>query len=222
MASRLLSFLLLVVVAAGGYAAFRLLEASLAAEVYRERIAELQADHQELRELFNEAVRRTAVTELRVEQGGLSVVIRTADGELQVLPTPYDPAKEIYVDYAVVGGRLWIRRVFDEDTPPGQGMLIDPQLADVDWNAEAASHGKAAYRSLGEGHWVVDVSGDGSLGLALRDGSAAEDLSPPPPVRDYEPVDTTVRDALGRIGPAEAMRVVARQLGAWARADRPS
>jgi hypothetical protein len=222
MASRLLSLALLVVLAVAGFSAFHLLEATLAAEVYQERLAQLSSDHEALRELFNEAVRRTAVTELRVEEGSLSVVIRTADGELRVLPSSFDPSKEIYVDYVVVGGRLWIRRIFDEDTAPGEGMLVDPKLADVDWSADETSYGKAAYRSLDEGRWVVDVTGDGSLGLTRREEGSSQVLSPAPPVRDYEPVDTAVRHALGVIGPAEAARVVARRLGSWVRSGASS
>jgi hypothetical protein len=107
----------------------------------------------------------------RLREGGegtLSVVIRTADGDTQVLNSPFDPSQEIYVAYVVSNGRLWIRRVFDESTPPGQDMVIDPRFTDVDWSADEKSHGKAAYRALGEGHWVVDVTGDGSLGLARQ------------------------------------------------------
>ena len=219
MTTRLLALAFLVVFAAAGFGGFRLLEATLAAEVYEQRLAELSSDHEALRELFNQAVRRTAVTELRVEDGRLSVVIRTADGDLQLLPSPYDPAKEIYVDYAVVGGRLWIRRIFDEDTAPGEGMLVDPSLADVDWSGDEASYGKAAYRSLDEGRWVVDVTGDGSLGLTRREDGSTEDLSPAPPVRDYEPVDTAVRHALGVISPTEAARAIARRLGSWVSGD---
>jgi hypothetical protein len=214
MTARLLSVALLALLAAAGFAGFRLLESTLAAEVYRERIEELAADHAELRRVYNEAVRRTAVTELRVENGALSVVIRTAAGELEVLPAPFDPQNEIYVDYVVVDGRLWIRRIFDASTPPEQGMLVDPRFAHVDWDAAAASHGKAAYRSLSEGRWVVDVSGDGSLGLARREGDEPPALSPPPPVRDYAPVESAVQDALAEIGPAEALRVIAERLAA--------
>lgn len=213
MASRLLSLVLLAVLGLAGFGGFHLLEATLAAEVYRDRIAELVSDHEALRQLHNEAVRRTAVTELRVEDGVLSVVIRTAEGEIRVLPAPYDPRKEIYVDYVVVDGRLWIRRLFDEDTPPGEGMLVDPRLAHVDWQVPDGRHGKAAYRSLAEGRWVVDVTGDGSLGLAPRAEGEVTELSPPPPVRDYPPVEDAVDEALGSIGPAEALLMIARRLG---------
>jgi hypothetical protein len=212
MTTRLLSIALLVLLAGAGLVGFRLLEASLAAEVYRARIAELAADHEALREAYNEAVRRTAVTELRVEDGVLSVVVRTAEGELEVLPAPFDPSREIYVDFVVVDGRLWIRRVFDAATPPEQGLLVDPRFADVDWDAAPARFGKAAYRSLGEGRWVVDVSGDGSLGLAPRTEDEVPELSPPPPLREYLPVERSVEDALAAIGPVEALRLLAERL----------
>jgi hypothetical protein len=212
MMSRILSLFLVVLVALSAFAAYRLLEASLAAEVYRGRLVEMSRDYQALLERHNEAVRRTAVTELLVEDGQLTVVIRTAEGDLQSLPSPFDPSKEIYVDYVVHDGRLWIRRLFDEDTPPGEGMVIDPRFVDVEWEMEGESHGKAAYRSLGEGRWVVDVTGDGSLGLSRRDPSAPLTLSPPPPVRSYEPVETEVEDRLGSIGAIEAIEALARQL----------
>ena len=117
MVTRLLALAFLAVLAAAGFGGFRLLEATLAVEVYQQRLAQLSSDHEALRDLFNQAVRRTAVTELRVEDGKLSVVIRTADGDLRLLPSPYDPAKEIYVDYVVVGGRL-VQRV----RPVGGGL----------------------------------------------------------------------------------------------------
>ncbi len=212
MMSRILSFLLVVLVAISAFAAYRLLEASLAAEVYRGRLAELASDYEALRQRYNDAVRSTAVTELLVEDGKLTVVIRTAEGDLQSLASPFDPSKEIYVDYVVHDGRLWIRRLFDEDTPPGEGMVIDPRFVHVDWDLEKAGHGKAAYRSLGEGRWVVDVTGDGSLGLTRREPGEVVRLEPPPPVRRYEPVETEVDETLGSIRPTEALEALARQL----------
>jgi hypothetical protein len=206
------SLLIVLLLTSCGFVAFRLLEASLAAQVYRDRLAELGTDYEELRGRYNRAVRRTAVTELVVENGVLTVVIRTADGEIQALESPFDPAKEIYVDYVVHGGRLWIRRVFDESTPPGEGMVIDPRFVDVDWGIAGENHGKAAYRELGEGRWVVDVTGDGSLGLARIEAGVEAQLAPPPPVRRYEPVDEAVEGALAGIRPSEALRALAGQL----------
>jgi hypothetical protein len=212
MMARILIVLLLALTAAAGFAAFRLLEASLASEVYRERLVEMSADYSDLQERYNRAVRRTAVTELIVENETLRVAIRTADGTLQTLSTPYDPSREIYVDYVVLNGRLWIRRLFDDATAPEEGMLIDPRFIDVDWDAEGESHGKAAYRSLSPGRWVVDVTGDGSLGLTRRDDDEPVTLEPPPPVRRYEPVAGVVDERLGAIRPAEAFDALMRQL----------
>jgi len=42
---------------------------------------------------------------------------------------------------------------------------VDPNLAEVDWNRVGHHSGKAVYRSLTEGRWLVTVTGDGSLGL---------------------------------------------------------
>ncbi len=212
MTSRILSALLILLVAAAGFAAFRLLEASLASDVYRQRLAEMSADYEALRGQYNQAVRRTAVTELLVEDGTLTVVIRTAEGELQSLASPFDPSREIYVDYVVLNGRLWIRRLFDDATAPEQGMVIDPRFIDVDWDSQGESHGKAAYRSLGPGRWVVDVTGDGSLGLTRRKGDEASDLAPPPEVRRYQPVEGIVDAQLGSIRPGEAFDALMRQL----------
>jgi hypothetical protein len=212
MVSRLSMLFAVVLLAVSAFAAFRLLEASIAADVYRERLAELSSDYESLRDQYNEAVRRTAVTELLVEDGQLTVVIRTAEGDLQALPTPFDPSQEIYVDYVVHEGRLWIRRLFDEKTPPDQGLIVDPRFADVDWNLEAASHGKATYRELGEGRWVVDVTGDGSLGLSLRPPHEQVSLSKPPPVHEYTPIERAVEYRMGRVRPGEALEALARQI----------
>ncbi len=214
MVSRLALFFLVLLLVVSGFAAFRLLEASIAAEVYRGRLTELSADYDALLGQYNEAVTRTAVTELLVEDGRLTVVIRTAEGDLQSLPTEFDPSKEIYVDYVVHDGRLWIRRLFDEETPPGKGLVVDPRFVDVDWNEAAASHGKAAYRALSEGRWVVDVTGDGSLGLARQSNNEPVLLSRPPPVRQYGPIDTAVESRLGGVGVLEALQAVARQIEA--------
>jgi hypothetical protein len=94
------------------------------------------------------------------------VAIRDASGAVRTIETPFDPSREIYVDFVVLDGRLWIRRVFDDRTPPEQGVLIDPALAEIDWSEDEAAHGKATYRALGPGRWIVSVTGDGSLGLA--------------------------------------------------------
>ncbi len=212
MTTRILNVVLVLIAAVAGFAAFRLLEASLEADVYRERLGALTADYESLRSRYNEAVRRTAVTELLVGEGSVDVVIRDAAGEMQTLETPFDPSREIYVDYVVLDGRLWIRRLFDEATAPDRGFFVDPRLVDVDWTREGASHGKAAYRALEPGRWVVDVTGDGSLGLARRDETAPAQLAPAPAIRDYAPIDNEVGARLGAIRPGEAFDALMRQL----------
>jgi len=207
------ALLLMAILGVSGFAGYRLVRSDVEAAVYRSRLEEVARDYEVLRESYNEAIRRTAVTELRVERGVLSIAIRNAFGDVRVIETPYDPSREIYVDYAILDGRLWIRRVFDAATPPEKALLIDPDLADVDWDADPDGYGKAAYRSLGEGRWVVTATGEGSLGLGpSRPGDTAE-LAPPPPVRSYEPMERAVDDQLGDIEAREAVRALAAQLG---------
>jgi hypothetical protein len=212
----MLRTLLLLVFAAAlgiaGLAGYQLLRIGLAADVYRARLEETVRDYETLRGQYNEAVSRTAVTELVVEDGKLAVAIRDAGGNIRRIDTPYDPSREIYVDFVVLDGRLWIRRVFDDRTPPEQGLLIDPALAQVDWNADEAAHGKAAYRALSPGRWVVTVTGDGSLGLGRSPGDAPALLAPPPAVREYEPIETQLDASLRELGPGEVLRALAQRL----------
>ncbi|MEE8475560.1 MAG: hypothetical protein V3T01_09435 [Myxococcota bacterium] len=211
MLTRIVSLLLVLLLGVAAYSGYRLLLAGIEVDVYRERLVELRRDHDQLRKQYNQAVRRTAVTELLVNDGKLRVSIRTAEGELRTLETPYDPSREIYVDYVIIDGRLWIRRVFDANTAPGEGMVIDPALVDIDWDVARAAHGKAAYRPLDEGRWVVTVTGDGSLGLARVDAARVE-LSGPPAVREYTPVGESVDAVLRELTAAEMLRSLARRL----------
>lgn len=209
-----LGLLLTAITGIAAFATFRVLEAQLEADIYRDRLSEISRDLAELRGQFNQVVRKTAVTELLVEDGELSVTIRAADGSRKTLPTPFDPRSEIYVDYVVVNGRLWIRRIFDESTAPDRGMLIDPDLADVDWSDDGASHGKAAYRALHDGRWIVTVTGDGSLGLAPKVGDEPTPLSGPPPVREYAPVPEQVSTALRELDAEEIALALVRRFSA--------
>lgn len=206
MMNRITGIASLVLIAVAGYAGYRLVEANLRADIYRDRLTSLAADYDTLRATYNQAVRRTAVTELVVENGKLCVSIRNAEGVVKSIPTPFDPAGEIYVDYVVLDGRLWVRRVFDAKTPPSQGVLIDPKLAEVSWDDQGATHGKAVYRQLGEGRWIVSVTGDGSLGLARSTRTAPTDLTTTPPVRDYEPISEQAKAEADRIGPGDVVK----------------
>lgn len=195
-------------------AGYRMVETQLEADIYRQRLHELEGDLALLRDQYLQAIRKTAVTELVVEGDSLSVNVRAGDGSTLSLPTPYDPSLEIYVDYVVQDGRLWIRRIFDENTAPGDAMVIDPALGSVDWDGRGATLGKAAYRSLGEGRWIVTVSGDGSLGLARAREDEVVRLAPAPPVREYAPVAQEAEQALRELQPSEILRALASRLAA--------
>jgi hypothetical protein len=185
---------------------YRFLRADVSARVYRNRLGALAGDYESLRWRYNDAVRRTAVAELLVRDGRLSVRVRTIEGVVREIETPFNPAGEVYVDYAVVDGRLWIRRVFDAATPPGLGLVIDPALASVDWEKPGATYGKAVYRTLSEGRWVVSVTGDGSLGLTRADEPT--DLAAAPPVKDFAELTDETDARLRRMTPAEVLRAV--------------
>ncbi|MEM8781373.1 MAG: hypothetical protein AAGE65_00835 [Planctomycetota bacterium] len=174
---------------------YRVAKDAVTAEIYRDRLAALQERHAALTERYNAAVTRAAVTELVVDADAVSVVIRGADGVLERIATPYSAKDEVFIDYAVLDGKLWIRRVFDEHTPPRRGTLIDPALAKVDWDDARAQHGKIAYRSLSDGRWVVSVSGDGSVGLKKLSDDTAIELVAKPEVAEFSPVEQAQADA---------------------------
>lgn len=209
MLRKLSAIVMALVLGAAGYSAYHLVRSQIAGEVYRQRLVALHDDYENLRHRYNEAVRKTAVTELLVRDGKVSVVVRDAAGEIATIETPFDPTNEIYVDYVVVDGRLWIRRVFDDLTPPSEGVLVDPALGNVDWDAAGAVHGKAAYRTLSEGRWIVTVTGDGSLGLAKCDECGPIELAAAPKVREYAPVEEAAA-AVEAIGPTDVLRAVVR------------
>ncbi|VAX36837.1 hypothetical protein MNBD_PLANCTO03-1362 [hydrothermal vent metagenome] len=190
---------------AGGAAmlGYQYLRAGAAAEIYRTRLAQLAAEYEDLRATYNEAVQKTAVTELVVHDGTLAVQVVAANGLVRRVETPYDPSGEIYVDYIVRDGRLWIRRVFDADTPPSQGVVIDPQLGPIAWGEDDAEVGKAVYRALGEGRWVVSVTGSGSLGLVKVADDAEVELARTPGVAEYATVTIEADRDVESIGPDE-------------------
>jgi len=194
-----------VVIAAAGVVSYRLMRTAIEADIYRQRLSDLADRYNDLRTTYNRAVRRTAVTELLVEDGEICVSIRTAEGEIKRIATPYRAGAEIFVDYVVIDGRMWIRRVFDSDTSPNGGVVIDPKLAQVDWDELHAASGKAAYRKLDEGRWVVTVTGNGSLGLVKREGSSDELVSPPS-VRDYPPTMDQINSDIAQIGTVDVFK----------------
>ncbi len=167
--------------------------------VYQDRIRDLSTDYESLAAKYNQAVRQTAVTELVVKDRKITVQIRTIEGEQETIETPCDADKEIYVDFALIAGRLWIRRVFDADTPPSQATIINPKLANVDWDSEGALVGQAVYRQLDEGRWIVNAAGDGVLTLTKVPEDQIVNLSPPPTIKTYEEVQSQIDEQLERI-----------------------
>lgn len=180
--------------------AYRMLRADIAASVYRQRLERVAGEYSALANRYNEAVRRTAVTELVVADKKISVVVRDAEGVVKTIDTPLDASREVYVDYVVLDGRLWIRRVFDSSIPPEKGVLIEPGLASVNWSDPKLAHGQAVYRSLGEGRWVVSVSGDGALGLARSPDNAPTDLANRPSIKQYDEVTAEADAQASAIG----------------------
>lgn len=185
--------------------AYHLTRAGITESVYRDRLEDIASRYESLRDQYNDAVRRTTITELIVTDNRLSVRIRDASGIIREIPTRYDPRNEIYVDYAIIDGRLWIRRVFDALTPPAEGTIIDPQLAGITWDGDRATFGKAVYRSLDEGRWVVAVSGDGSLGLGPALGPV-NTLAMPPALGTFDEMNQQLKDDIANIGPSDIWR----------------
>lgn len=178
-------------------------ERQVAAEVYRDRLAEISGEYEQLRERYNTAISKTAVTELEVAGGVLTVRVRDAGGVIREIPTELDPSGEIYVDYVVLDGRLWIRRVFDANTPPAEALVIDPELADIEWPTGELAHGKAVYRSLDEGRWMVTVTGNGSLGLGPAPTEAV--LESGPAVASFDAMLEEADTRVEAIGPGEVL-----------------
>lgn len=189
-----------------GVVVYQRVRGRMAAQIYRQRLQSLSDSYERLRLTYNEAVKKTAVTELIVDGGRLSVVIRTVEGDRRVVETPFDPYGEVFVDYVVTDGRLWIRRVFDGRTAPENGLVLDPLTDGVDWDGPGVAHGKAVYRRLDEGRWVVTVTGDGSLGLARCADDRDVDLVPSPPVQDYTQIEHDLNGQIERIGVGDILR----------------
>lgn len=199
------------VLAASGVAGLfgiELMRARTEREIYRDRLAALTETYTDLADRYNTAVRRTAMTELVVENGVLTVVIQSAAGKVSDITTPFDPSGEIYVDYAIIGGRVWIRRIFDEHTSPADAMFIDPALANIDWDEAGNEMGKAIYRSLDEGRWIVTVAGNGGLGLRKVAPGEEIVLGPAPAIEDFDEIEARAgresdqinwRDLLARV-----------------------
>ncbi len=184
----------LAVVAVCGLMGYQIARDRLAAGVYRDRLQTLHRDYNQLAEQYNDAVTRNAVTELLVRDGALSVSVRTPAGVLETVPVPWKPGSELYVDYLVLDGRLWIRRVYDATTPPESGTVINPALLDPNWQSQNPPEGKAVYRKLTDGRWIVTATENGSLGLRKIDDNTDVTLLTTPAIRDFDPVQQAQQD----------------------------
>lgn len=177
-------------------------KASVAKDIYRDRLAGLQADYQHLAEQYNQAITPRPVTELLVENQKICVLVRKGDGELVRVPTPFNGwENDVYVDYVLADGRLLIRRVFEikngQDT--SKPVQVDADLVEVQWG-DAVPFGKAIYRSrMEDGRWVVSVTGDGSLTLKRVGDDEPVELATQPRIEKFDPVDERADEAVQRI-----------------------
>lgn len=197
---------IIAVVGAAGLFGYQLLRADLAAQVYRDRLEGLAGEYEQLRGQFNEVVAKTAVTELVVKDNAVTVRIASAAGTVETIETPFTAEGELHVDYVVIDGRLLIRRLYDESTPPSEAMVIDPALAEIDWDAPGARFGTTIYRTVGEGRWVISVSANGALDLARAGDADVIELTDAPPVREYDELHAEAKAKIDGIGPDEVFR----------------
>ena len=171
----------------------------MAEEVYQQRLAALATDYEQLANDYNRAIRRSAITVLDVSADAVSVEVVRADGQRETFATACDPSLEVYVDYVLLDNRLFIRRVFDANTAPSQATVIEPSIADLDWaGLSDANYGKAVYRRLEPGRWVITVSGNGALGLARAEGSVPE-LVAQPMISNFEAEEKAMREDIAAI-----------------------
>jgi len=209
MAKRIFLPLALIALGAATIAGYQWAKASVAQDIYRDRLTSLQADYQQLAKQYNQAITPRPVTELLVEDQKVCVLVRKGDGELVRVPTPFNGwENDVYVDYVLADGRLLIRRVFEinDDQATSKPVNVDAELVDVKWG-ESVPFGKAIYRSkMADGRWVVSVTGDGSLTLKRIGDDEPVKLATQPKVNEYEPVDERADEAVEQIGVGDVWR----------------
>ncbi len=164
------------------------LREEVTSRIYRQKLETLAGEYAALAEQYNYAVRQSAITELEVTESSITVLIRTIDGQVRRVPTPYLPDREIFIDYLVGQGRIWIRRIFDQQTAPEDALVIDPIWEVVDWQDASLQYGKVIYRSLSPGIWSIQVSGNGSLSLEEVEASRPEALAADLQLRSFEEI----------------------------------
>ncbi|HSH09157.1 MAG TPA: hypothetical protein VK995_02130 [Oceanipulchritudo sp.] len=176
------------------------LREEVTSRIYRNKLEIMAGEYAALADQYNHAVRQSAITELEVTESSVNVLIRTFDGQIQRVETPFDPKREIFVDYLVGDGRIWIRRIFDQATPPENALVIDPVWEVVDWKRGGLNYGKIIYRSLEPGIWSIQVSGNGALTLEPVEASRADQLQASPQIRSYEEIKIQLDREVQAIG----------------------
>jgi hypothetical protein len=201
------------VIAICAVALWRQSRGNIVAGIYRQRLEEVSARYQELRGQYNEVVRKTAVTELVVDGGQVSVVIRTAAGIVETIPTHLDAAQEVHVEYLVLDGKLWIRRVYTLSDPDSAGQpaasvaMINPSLAQPPWSTDPNLKGLSVFRkNLAPGRWVVTTTGNAALDLKKLPEGQSSQLASPPPVRDFPAMEAQIRDEVAKLGVMDIAR----------------
>ena len=175
------------------------LREEVTSQIYRQKLESLASEYAALADRYNYAVRQSAITELEVTENTVAVIVRTVDGTIRKIDTPYNPNKEIFIDYIVGNGRIWIRRLFDQSTPPESGLVIDPVWEKVDWHDNGLKYGKVIYRSLSPGIWSIQVSGNGSLNLEPSTASHPDALQASPEIRSFEEIQLAINQEVQSI-----------------------
>jgi len=175
--------------------------------LYAERLEGLSREYAELRERYDRAVEASAVTEILVDPDHrISVVVRSAAGVLRRVETPFDGRNELHVDFVVQAGRLFIRRVYDDRTPPQRALWVDPELKELDWSDPAVARGLSVYRGqLDPGRWLVTTTGNGALDLR-RAPNEPMPLRAPPEVRDYDAVERRIEEDYRQVTSLDVVR----------------
>ena len=190
---------------------YNFMRSNIAADLYRDRLREAVKENEAMRQTFNEEVKKTIVTELLVQDDEtVCVVFVAADNTERIVATPFKMGAEVYVDFIVRDNRLFLRRVFDENTKPKEALHIDPELQTVDWKNLSIPRGSATYAQLNKkGRWTVSVSGNGALQLTKADDNVKrQPLTITPAVKDYEVIEKEMNAKVEEIGVGDVMQSI--------------
>lgn len=177
--------------------------------IYAHQLEQLGAEFSQLQDAYQTLIKETTLTQLEVTDQSIAVLIRGRDGSLQRVHTPFLPQREVYVDYVVSGGRIWIRRIFDSATPPSEAMVLDPVWQSVDWQDPRHRFGQAVYRSLQPGLWEIRVTGNGAMSLAPAQADAANVIAYAPQIESITDWQQSKATERGSIGPREVWQWLA-------------